>query len=231
MGAGYGQFCPVAKAMELLDERWTLLVVRELLAGSTRFGELQRGVPRMSPALLSTRLARLTKAGVVTRTGEGAQVRYGLTPAGRELGPIVEALGSWGIRWAGDLGEKDLDPKLLMWDMNRSVHRHLLPEGRTVVHFRFPEAPKSRVWWMLLEPTGSDVCDFDPGHEVDLVVTADLRGLTEFWLGEQSWAQVVRTEKVSVDGPTALRRALPNWFTRSAVVEVPRPKRRPVAAR
>lgn len=117
----YGQFCPVAKAMELLDERWTLLVVRELLLGSTHFNDLRRGVPKMSPALLSKRLKSLTRAGVLERTEIDGRATYSLTPCGQELAGVVTALGAWGVRWIGELGEEDLDPHLLMWDMRRTI--------------------------------------------------------------------------------------------------------------
>ena len=133
MGATYRQFCPVAKAMEVLDERWTLLIVRELIMGSEHFNELRHGVPRMSPTLLSRRLHQLTVAGIVDRQVEGSDVRYTLTAAGRELRPVVEALGIWGTRWIGEIGDEDLDPKLLMWDMHRNVDHTATPEGRTVV--------------------------------------------------------------------------------------------------
>jgi DNA-binding HxlR family transcriptional regulator len=224
MGASYGQFCPVAKAMELLDERWTLLVVRELLFGSTRFNEIRRGVPRMSPALLSTRLAHLTKAGVIERRTCGRDVEYVLTPAGRELGPVVEALGMWGARWAGNRINADYDPKLLMWDMHRNVDHALVPAGRTVLHFRFPELQgKGSLWWMTLTRDEADVCDYDPGHDLGVTVTATLKGLTEVWLGELSWKSAQRNGEVRIDGPTALRRALPTWFRLSSAAAVPRP--------
>ena len=119
--SAYGQFCPVAKAMELLDERWTLLVVRELLQGSAHFNDLRRGVPKMSPALLSKRLKSLTRAGLVERTEIGGRSTYSLTECGQELSGVVDALGAWGVRWIGELGDDDLDPHLLMWDMQRHI--------------------------------------------------------------------------------------------------------------
>jgi DNA-binding HxlR family transcriptional regulator len=155
MGAPYHQFCPVAKAMELLDERWTLLVVRELLLGSRRFNELRRGVPRMSPALLSKRLHELVVAGLVERRTDDGGAGYVLTPAGEELRPVVEALGAWGMRWMGRLGDHDLDPKLLLWDMHRNVDRSATPAGRTVVQFRFPDVvARARSWWLVISDDG-----------------------------------------------------------------------------
>lgn len=159
----YGQFCPVAKALELLDERWTLLVVRELLMGSRHFNELRRGVPRMSPALLSKRLRTLVRAGVVERHEDGNRVVYELTPAGEELLPIVESLGEWGVRWVPKLGDADLDPHLLLWDVHRHVDPAAVPDRRVVVRFTFPERPPgARDWWMVLSGGGADVCDDDP---------------------------------------------------------------------
>ena len=140
---GYGQFCPVAKAMELLDERWTMLVIRELLCGSRHFNALRRGVPRMSPSLLSARLRTLTRAGLVERYEDGRQVTYVLTPAGEELRPIVEALGQWGLRWVPELGDEDYDPHLLMWDVHRNIDLSAVPPGRTVLRFTFPDVARS----------------------------------------------------------------------------------------
>jgi DNA-binding HxlR family transcriptional regulator len=223
MGSTYHQFCPVAKAMELLDERWTMLVIRELLTGSHRFNELRRGVPRMSPTLLSRRLQQLTRAGVVERRTENGEVRYVPTPAGEELRPVVEAL-RWGIRWIGEIGEEDLDPKLLLWDMHRNVDKGAVPDGRTVVWFRFPDVPADlRDWWLVITPEDTDVCDEDPGHDVAVTVNASLRGLTEVWRGDRSWTDAVRAGAVEVQGPERLRRALPRWFTLSDFAVVPRP--------
>ncbi|ADL44986.1 winged helix-turn-helix transcriptional regulator [Micromonospora aurantiaca (nom. illeg.)] len=224
MGASYHQFCPVAKAMELLDERWTLLVVRELVSGSERFNELRRGLPRMSPTLLSRRLHQLVRAGVVERRVDGADVRYVPTAAGRELRPVVEALGAWGVRWIGELGDADLDPKLLLWDMHRHVDHDAVPLGRTVVRFRFRDVPTTqRDWWMVIAAGEADVCDSDPGHDVTVTVTAELRALVQVWMGDLEWAAALRGGAVEVTGPEALRRAAPGWFTLSPFAAVPRP--------
>lgn len=140
----YSQFCPVAKAMELLDERWTLLVVRELLKGSTHFNDLRRGVPKMSPALLSKRLKALSRAGVVERTEVDGRTSYALTACGQELAGVVNELAAWGARWIPEIGDDDLDPHLLMWDIRRTVPVDAWPRARTVVAFRLTGvAPKA----------------------------------------------------------------------------------------
>jgi DNA-binding HxlR family transcriptional regulator len=224
MGSSYHQFCPVAKAMELLDERWTLLIVRELVTGSQHFNELRRGVPRMSPTLLSKRLHQLVLAGIVHRRADGNEVRYVLTPAGQELRPVVEALGVWGTRWIGQIGDEDLDPKLLLWDMHRSVVHGAITDGRMVVQFRFSDVPAStRAWWLVITPEEADVCDVDPGYPVGVSVTASLRRMVEVWRGDLGWSDALRSGAVEVHGPEALRRALPGWFTLSPFASVPRP--------
>ncbi|MFN0281726.1 MAG: winged helix-turn-helix transcriptional regulator [Kineosporiaceae bacterium] len=223
MGAPYRQFCPVAKAMELLDERWTLLVVRELIAGSRHFNELRRGNPRMSPSLLSRRLQQLTRAGIVERVEGDGEVSYLLTEAGHELRPVVEALGAWGVRWIGTLGEADLDPKLLLWDMHRHLAADAIPDGRTVVRFRFDDVPTPlRDWWLVIADGEADVCDVDPGHPVAVTVTAGLRSMVAVWMGDLTWARAIRSGAVGIDGPARLRRRLPDWFTLSDFAAVPR---------
>jgi DNA-binding HxlR family transcriptional regulator len=221
--AGYGQFCPVAKAMELLDERWTLLVIRELLMGSRHFNDLRRGVPRMSPALLSKRLRTLTQAGVVERRDHGGRIAYALTDAGAELRPVIEALGRWGARWIPELGDADLDPRLLMWDMHRNVDLDAIPDGRTVLQFHFPDvAPANAWWWLLIDSDGVDVCDVDPGHPVTVAVRAQLPTMTDLWRGEITWAEAGR-RGLEVDGAPWARRALPRWLRLSTFAPVPRP--------
>jgi len=222
--ATYGQFCPVAKAMEVLDERWTLLVVRELLAGSTRFTELQRGNPRMSPALLAKRLRTLERAGVVRRREVDGRPAYGLTRAGEELRPVVESLGAWGVRWVSELGEEDLDPHLLFWDVRRTVPVDVWPQGRTVLEFRLDdvEARVSR-WWLVVHDGDADLCDVDPGYDAAAVVEAGLRTLTRVWRGDTSWEGALRAGDVAIVGPTAVRRVVPRWIGQSDLARTPRP--------
>lgn len=222
--SSYGQFCPVAKAMELLDERWTMLVVRELLLGSTQFNELRRGVPKMSPALLSKRLRTLTRAGVVERHGEGGRTSYHLTPAGKELYDVVQALGAWGTRWIGEIGDDDLDPHLLLWDMRRTVPVAEWPRTRTTVAIELDDVERAvSSWWLVVNGDEVDVCDADPGFETTVVVSASLRELTRVWRGDTSWETALGRGSVRLAGPSAARRALPRWLGQSTLSATPRP--------
>lgn len=226
----YGQFCPVALAAEVLTRKWTPLVVRELLCGSTRFNDLRRGVPRMSPSLLSKRLGELEDAGVLERRpAEGEDHdEYHLTQAGRELQGVIEALGVWGKRWIrGDLGQDQLDAELLMWDLRRRVDSARAPAGRTVVRFIFADQPDDRRHFWLVVTGGGDVdlCWKDPGHPVDLEVATDLGTLTEVWMGDRRLAEALRRGEVELRGPSTLRRSFPGWLGLSlfASVEPPAP--------
>jgi DNA-binding HxlR family transcriptional regulator len=220
----YGQFCPVAKAMELLDERWTLLVVRELLRGSMHFNDLRRGVPKMSPALLSKRLKSLSRAGVVERTDFDGRSSYSLTPCGQELATVVDALGEWGVRWIPEVGDDDLDPHLLMWDIRRSVSVDAWPRARTVVAFQLTGVqPKAARWWLMVSEGAADVCDFDPGYEVAATVETSLRALTQLWRGDLSWSRAMLNGAVAIQGATDIRRAVPGWLGQSRMAAVPRP--------
>jgi DNA-binding HxlR family transcriptional regulator len=220
----YGQFCPVAKAMELLDERWTLLIVRELLAGTARFNDLRRGVPKMSPALLSKRLKSLSRAGVIERTDIDGRTSYALTACGRELAPVVEALGEWGLRWIPEIGDDELDPHLLMWDIHRAIPIDAWPRARTVVAFRMTGvAAKSSRWWLMVSEGAADVCDFDPGYEVAATVETSLRTLIELWRGDVSWSRATLNGTVTIEGGTDARRAVPGWIGQSRMAAVARP--------
>jgi len=215
----YGQFCPLAQSTQLLCERWTLLVVRELIAGSTRFSELQKGVPLMSPTLLSTRLKQLVQAGVVTLSGSKGNSAYRLTAAGMELRPIVELLGVWGHRWArSHLDDDDLDTGLLMWDMRRSVDAAMFPGERIVVQFEYPDAPKgARDWWLVSQDGEIDLCLTDPGHEVDVMIKTSLRAMTSVWICDRLFDDAVKTGDIQVMGRPRLTSRLQDWLRSSAL--------------
>jgi DNA-binding HxlR family transcriptional regulator len=220
----YGQFCPLAKAMEVLDERWTMLIVRELLLGSCHFNDLRRGVPKMSPALLSKRLKTLNRAGVITRDESDGRTTYSLTQCGQELAGVVRALNTWGVRWVGELGDDDLDPHLLMWDMRRTVPIDAWPRARTVVAFHLTGvAPKASRWWMVVSEGHADVCDFDPGFDVTATVDTSLRALTEVWRGDTSWSRALLEGEMILSGPADVRRLIPAWFGQGLSAGIARP--------
>lgn len=213
---GYKQFCPVAMAAEVLCTRWTLVLMRELIAGSTRFNDLRRGVPKMSPTLLSQRLKDLEEAGIVQRKPLSSQkggFEYHLTPAGRDVRAVVEALGIWGQRWMeSSLSLKNLDPSLLMWDMRRNLNPAPLPKIRTVVQFLYSDLPASkRDWWLVIEPDGCvDLCWSDPGFEVDLYVSTDLRTMTAIWMGLTTVAR--ESKNIELSGNRAIASSMQTWL-------------------
>jgi DNA-binding HxlR family transcriptional regulator len=214
----YGQFCTVARGAEVLCERWTALVVRELLCGSTQFNDLRRGVPRMSPTLLAKRLRTLEDAGVISRTGDGRATSYHLTAAGEELRPIVMALGHWGARWIGSrLTPGQLDVSFLMWDVRRFVRLEEFPPRRVVLHFLFPDArPRERHWWLVVEDGGADLCRDDPGHELTLEIESSVRALTEVWTGDSTYQEALRSKEIRVVGASQDTEALWRWLGTSA---------------
>jgi DNA-binding HxlR family transcriptional regulator len=218
MPSGYKQFCPVAMAAEILSKRWTIVLLRELIAGSTRFNDLRRGVPRMSPTLLSSRLKELEAAGIidmiVDSAGPGLH-EYQLTESGRDLGAVIEAVGIWGQRWVDtDLSLENLDPALLMWDMRRNLNTAPLPKARSVINFIYSDLPHSqKYWWLIVDPTGVvDLCSVDPGFEVDLFVTADLRAMTAIWMGLSTVKSQIEQDTVRLDGDQAISSQMQTWL-------------------
>lgn len=215
----YGQFCTVARGAEVLCDRWSPLVVRELMCGSTQFNELRRGLPRMSPSLLAKRLRELEAFGVVRRTQDGRATRYELTAAGEELRPIVMALGHWGARWIGSrLTPGQLDAGLLMWDVRRFVRLEEFPEDRRVViQFEFTDAgPREQEWWLVVEDASADLCRDDPGHDLALVVRSTVRALTEVWTGSWRPEEALASRELDVVGPRRDAEALWRWLGTSA---------------
>jgi DNA-binding HxlR family transcriptional regulator len=214
----YNQFCPVAMAAEVLGARWTLLLLRELVAGSTRFNDLRRGVPRMSPALLSKRLKELETAGLVARapvSGEPGVYEYLLTEAGRELKPVIDAIGCWGQRWIDlEASLEKLDPNLLMWDMRRNINPTPMPTARNTIQVIFTDLPEARKnWWLVVDPEREvDLCWIDPGFDVDLYLSTDLRTMTEIWMGYTAIDQAKEKGKLLITGSRRLETAIGVWM-------------------
>ncbi len=214
--AGYKQFCPLAMAAEVLCTRWTMVLLRELIAGSTRFNDLRRGVPKMSPSLLSQRLKDLEAAGIVERKPvptERGVFDYHLTDSGRDLREVVIAMGMWGQKWVeSSLSLKNLDPSLLMWDMRRNLNPEPLPKGRTVIQFLYHDLPTTkRDWWLVVEPTGEvDLCWVDPGFEIDLYISTDLRTMTAIWMGLTDIS--AERDKFEFTGSREISSAIQTWL-------------------
>ena len=214
----YNQFCPVAMAAEILCTRWTILVLRELAAGSTRFNELRRGVPRMSPALLSKRLKDLEAAGIVTRTraaGGPEAHEYTLTAAGEALKPVIEAVGKWGHRWIeSESSLENLDPNLLMWDIRRNIDTRPMPKRRSTIQFIYSDLPAAtKNWWLIVEPgEGVDLCSVDPGFDVDIFLVTDLRTMTEIWMGYTALDRAKRDDRLMITGSRQLEADLKSWL-------------------
>jgi DNA-binding HxlR family transcriptional regulator len=212
----YGQFCPVAMAAEIVCNRWTVLVLRELLCGTTRFNDLRRGVPRMSPSLLSKRLKELEVAGLisVTPAGQPGVMDYRPTRAGEDLREIIMSLGFWGQRWVeSSLSLKNLDPSLLMWDMRRNLRPEPLPPRRCTINFIYPELSDDRKsWWLVIDGATVDLCLVDPGYDVDLYVTSPLRTMTAVWMGIATLEREVANGSVELTGDKAIARSMQQWL-------------------
>lgn len=210
----YGQFCPVALGAEIFAERWTPLILRELLMGGRRFSDIQHGVPRMSKNLLTQRLHSLQHSGIIEQlpTGNGHGHEYRLTTAGRELSAVIDALGTWGYRWASkDLTDKNLDPDFLMWSLRRLVRVDALPDERVVLCFRF-QHHENRRFWLVLHRPDVDLCLFDPGFEVNVEIVARVESLARVCLGHAPLLEAMRDGGVEVHGAPRHRNALPSWL-------------------
>src|SRR6476620_10615204 len=229
MRSGFGQFCPVAVACEVFAERWTPIILRELLAGSHRFNQIQRGIPLISRPLLARRLRDLETAGVITSkpmsAGRGRE--YHLTDAGMEFRAIIEGLAVWGQRWTVRVNPRNLDAGLLMWNIRRRIAVERLPAQRVVVRFDYRGIPAGhrspKTYWLELNRPEVDLCVADPGFEVDLYVDADLAAMAKVWLGDLSLAKVQRSKQVRITGPRTLVDGFQSWLPLSAYAEVPRP--------
>jgi len=218
---GYGQFCPISVAAEVVAERWTPLLLRAFFCGAARFSEIQDSVPRMSSALLSRRLKELEHAGIITKspsqTGRGNV--YELTEAGQELFPVLDKMGLWAQKWLRReiTDSKNLDPDAMFWELRQSImtnHNHI--EGRRVVEFQLSGMPSSRrFYWLVFDGPEVDICVKNPGHEIDLWVTASMRALVEIWLGHRSLSEALDDESLRLDGNNREIATFSTWFVGS----------------
>jgi DNA-binding HxlR family transcriptional regulator len=211
----YSQFCPLSKTAEVLGEKWTLLIVRELVLGATRFNQIQRGIPSISPTVLNTRLAELTERGVIVRRRipEQKGYEYRLTESGRELYPLLLKMSEWGMRWARrSIREEELDVEFLMGDIRRRLDTGKLPDGRTVLRFTYTDLEEFAEWWVKIDDGNVELCLDDPGHEVDVFFTTNLKTMTEVWMGDLPLRKAQADRRLKIVGPSTLLRNLAAWF-------------------
>jgi DNA-binding HxlR family transcriptional regulator len=208
----YGQYCPISRALDVLGDRWSLMILRDMVVGATRFNDLARGLPGLSRSLLTKRLRQFERAGLVERLGS----QYLLTDAGRDLRPLLMGFGEWGARWTfGEPQPEELDAELLVWWMHERMDASELPGRRNVFHVRFNDDPQQ--FWIVLEGDEASVCLYDPGFEVDVTISSDLEALYEVWLGRRPLAAAMREGTVAFDGPKALTRCMPSVLQFSPV--------------
>lgn len=218
----YGQFCPIAKATEILGERWTFLIIRELLMGSTRFSELQRGLGDISPALLASRLKAFEEQELVVRRRISGLRGYEYlpTPACQELLPVLKALGEWGMCWARHrLTLDDLNVDFLMFYLERSVDAEQLPGAETIIQFKFTDLVEQRDWWLLVRDGKVDICITPPGRDVNVFFTTTVRTMHDIWMGDRSQRDAVLSGDLMIEGDPALTRRIGTWLRPSIFVD------------
>lgn len=211
----YGQFCPIAKAMEVVGERWTILILRELLMGGRRFNELQRGLGDISPALLTTRLKSLEEQGLIVRRRIAGQRghEYFPTPACEAFLPILVSLGEWGLSWTRDLlFEEDFDIEFLMFYLERSIDPARLPGDRSVIRFHFTDLTEQPNWWLLVERSSVEICLTPPPFEVDVYFTTTVRTMHDVWMGDRSYRDAIQADDLIIEGEPALTRNVSGWL-------------------
>jgi DNA-binding HxlR family transcriptional regulator len=219
----YGQYCPVARAAEILADRWTVLIIRELLADVNQFNELERGLPHVSRTLLAERLRRLERTGILVRrvAPRGKPIEYRLTQAGYELQKIIDLFGEWGARWAfDDPRPNELDPIVLLWWMRRRVCGESFGKRRVLIEFNF--SGLKRTYWLMIEPADISVCIKHPGFDVDVIVSAEILAFYRVWLGRMTLSEALRKGQVQLNGTPADIRGFPGWFTWSPMADTVR---------
>lgn len=228
----YGEACPVSKASSILCERWTLQIIREMLLGATRFSELQRMLPKISPSLLNARLRLLTDAGIAIRKRipEQRGFEYRLTSAGRALEPVIMELGRWGMRWIFDgLDDDELNAAVLLGHMAALMKLEELPSCDTVLQFTFTDLSDPAQRFIFVHGDKREVCDINPGHEVDVYVRSTLRTLSEVFWGERDLQQACKEGALTILGPPVYTRSARRWFPVSLLAAERRPRGRAAA--
>ena len=216
-----GSLCPAIASAEILGDKWTLLLLRELFLGTTRFCGFQKAIPRISPSILSKRLKGLEAAEIVVRKATSQASEYHLTRSGRELGPIVQNMAVWGMRWRKrSIAAQDCDVGGFMWDFHRTLNTSGLPDGETVILVQISDRSELDTWWVVVNGDSVDLCPADPGHEVDIYLTAPLANLIAIWLGDLTMREATETGMAFLDGPRHLTTSAQDWIARSPLVDV-----------
>ena len=222
----YGQFCPIAKATEILGERWTILIVREILMGGRRFNELQRGLGGISTALLTGRLKALEEQGMVVRRKAPGQKSYEYYPteACEALLPVLVALGEWGLCWARHMIlDEDFDVELLMLYLERSIDASKIPGSNAVIRFVFTDLQEQRYWWLMVSDSAVELCLKDPGYDVDVFFQGTVRAMCDVWSGERTYRDAIKAGDLDIQGDPALTRNVRSWLRPSVFADSPRP--------
>ena len=218
-----GSLCPAVKAADIIGDKWVLLILREVFAGSTRYNDFQRAIPRISPTVLSKRLKQLEANGLlVKKQAPGLKSsEYRLTPSGRELGPIIDHLAIWGLRWARrQVSEEDIDVVGFMWDFHRTLNTAELPDGETVICVRFANLPAYDTWWLIINESVVDLCTDNPDKEIDLFITSELEGLVSAWMGDVDLRSAIKNGVIRLNGEQYMVESISRWFPQSPYAEV-----------
>jgi len=213
-----GSLCPALKAADIVGDKWTLLILREMFLGTVRYSDFERAIPRISPSVLSTRLKQMDQAGLIikriTQGGKGSE--YRLTRSGKELAPIVDQLSRWGLRWAKRrLEDEDIDVGAFMWDFHRTLKVDELPDGDTVFCVQISNAKDMDKWWLIAHASEVDLCTEDPGHNVDLYIAGKLENLAAVWMGDVTLQKAVAEGVINLTGEPHLEKSAHRWFPRT----------------
>ncbi len=222
-----GSLCPAVKAADVIGDKWVLLILREMFMGSTRYNDFQRALPRISPSILSKRLKLLEAHGLLVKKQSPGQrsSEYRLTPCGRELGPIIDHMAKWGLRWARrQIKDEDIDVSSFMWDFHRTMDTTELPDGETVICVRFLELKKYATWWLIANNEIVDLCTDDPGREIDQYISGNLEDLIAVWMGDLDLRAATQSNQILLNGEAYLSKSASRWFPKSPYAAI-RPER------